>query len=176
MLVNVPCLDALLERHVDALGADFEAYRNHTYRVVNFHSLLVSGEAFELDKVVIAAAYHDIGIWTAGTFDYLPPSLLLATAYLVEIDRAAWSEEIAAMIRNHHKLTQCRGLPPSVELFRRADWVDVSMGWIRFGLSRHAVAQVMAYFPDAGFHRLLLKLFLLRLMRHPLNPLPMFRW
>lgn len=176
MLVNVPRLDALLERHANALGTDFDAYRNHTYRVVNFHSLLSGGDDTDLDKVVIAAAYHDLGIWTAATFDYLPPSVVLATAYLAESGRTAWTAEIVAMIENHHKLTRWRGAPASVEAFRRADWVDVSMGWIRFGLPRGSVAQVMASFPDAGFHRLLLKLFLLRLMRHPLNPLPMFRW
>lgn len=177
MLVNLPRLDALLERHADALGADFHAYRHHAYRVANFHCLLCVDEPPDLDKLAIAVAFHDVGIWTAHTFDYLPPSLALASAYLAEIDRGEWEQEIAEMIRNHHKLTRCpTGLPASVECFRRADWVDVSRGVLRFGLGDCDVAQVMALFPNAGFHRLLARLTLRRMLRHPLRPLPMFRW
>jgi hypothetical protein len=29
----------------------------------------------ERQKVAIAACYHDIGLWTARTMDYLPPSV-----------------------------------------------------------------------------------------------------
>lgn len=175
MLVNVPRLDALLDRHADALGADFAAYRNHTYRVANFHFLLDA--AGDLDKLAIAAAYHDLGIWTARTFDYLAPSIALATAYLDEIGKAEWGSEVAAMIDNHHKVTRCRaGVPASAETFRRADWIDVSLGRLRFGLARCAVVDVLRLFPNAGFHRRLARLSLQRLVRHPLRPLPMFRW
>ena len=175
MLVNVPRLDALLERHADALGADYAAYRNHSYRVANFHFLLDADG--DLDKLAIAAAYHDLGIWTAGTFDYLAPSIALATAYLDEIGKAEWGGEVAAMIDNHHKLTRCHAdVPASAETFRRADWIDVSLGHLRFGLARCAVVDVLRLFPNAGFHRLLARLSLRRLVRHPLRPLPMFRW
>lgn len=177
MLVNVPRLDALLERHADALGADFPAYRNHSYRVANFHHLLAADTPIDLDLLAVAAAYHDLGIWTARTFDYLQPSIALATAYLAEIGRSEWSGEVAAMIDNHHKLTRCRPpLPPSAETFRRADWVDVSRGRLRFGLARCAVRDVLALFPNAGFHRTLARLSGQRLLRHPWRPLPMLRW
>lgn len=177
MLVNVPRLDALLERHADALGRDFLAYRNHSYRVANFHYLLDAEGAIDLDKLAVAAAYHDLGIWTAQTFDYLEPSTALATAYLAEIGKSEWTVEVAAMIGNHHKLTRCRPpLPASAETFRRADWVDVSRGRLRFGLERCAVVDVLALFPNAGFHRVLARLTLQHLLRHPLRPLPMFRW
>jgi hypothetical protein len=180
MLVNVPQLDVLLERHAAALGADFTAYRNHTYRIANFHCLLDaagSGIDVDLDKLAIAAAYHDLGIWTGRSLDYLAPSVALATAYLDEIGRAEWRGEITAMIDNHHKLTRCRaGVPASAETFRRADWIDLSLGRLRFGLARCAVADVLQLFPNAGFHRLLLRLSLRRIARHPLRPLPMLRW
>lgn len=176
MLVNVPRLDALLERHADALGADFVAYRNHTYRVANFYCLLDADDATDLDKLAVAAACHDLGIWTAHTLDYLAPSVALATAYLAEIGKTEWGVEVAAMVDNHHKLTRCGGdVPPSAETFRRADWIDVSRGRLRFGLARCAVVDVLALFPNAGFHRLLARLSLRRLARHPLRPLPMFR-
>lgn len=176
MLVNIPCLDALLDRHADPLGAAFNAYRNHAYRVVNFHCLL-GGEDIDLEKLSIAAAFHDLGIWSAGTFDYLAPSIAMANAYLEEIGRTEWAGEIAAMIDHHHKLTPCDPRErASVETFRRADWVDVSRGHLRFGLKRRVVASVMDMFPGFGFHRLLLKLSLKRMITHPFSPLPMLRW
>ena len=71
-------------------------------------------------------------------------------------------------------------MPPStqasVETFRRADWIDVSNGMLRFGLPRAVVREVRRTFPDAGFHRRLLQLTLRRFRRHPLSPLPMMRW
>jgi len=176
MLVNVPCLDALLDRHAETLGSSFSAYRNHAYRVVNFHCLL-SQDPVDLDKLAIAAAYHDLGIWSAGTFDYLAPSIAMANAYLDECGHPEWSQEIEAMIDHHHKLTPCDPHGhSSVETFRRADWVDVSKGRIRFGLKRCVVAPVMNMFPGHGFHRLLVKLSFKRMLTHPLNPLPMLRW
>lgn len=176
MLVNVPCLDAVLERHAEPLGASFSAYRNHAYRVLNFHCLLSKG-AVDLDKLAIAAAYHDIGIWSANTFDYLAPSIEMANAYLEETGRQAWSGDIAAMIDHHHKLTPCGPHGHAdVETFRRADWIDVSKGRIRFGLPRSAVSSVMRMFPGHGFHRLLLKLSMKRMLTHPLSPFPMLRW
>ncbi|BDU16604.1 hypothetical protein [Lysobacter auxotrophicus] len=176
MLVNVPSLDALLDRHADPLGAAFNAYRNHAYRVLNFHCLLSTGDV-DLEKLSIAVAYHDLGIWSAGTFDYLAPSIAMANAHLHDIGRMEWSEEIAAMIDHHHKMTPCdRRERASVETFRRADWIDVSKGRVRFGLKRCVVSSVMNMFPALGFHRLLLKLSLKRMLTHPLNPLPMLRW
>jgi hypothetical protein len=38
------------------------------------------------------------------------------------------------------------------------------------------VREVIAAFPNAGFHRRLAMLTLQRLRRHPLDPFPMMRW
>jgi hypothetical protein len=70
----------VLETHAAALGGDFKAYRNHAYRVVNLCVALSSGH--QVEKIAIAAAFHDLGIWTDGTFDYLQPSVKLASDYL----------------------------------------------------------------------------------------------
>ena len=35
LLTEIATLDALLEAHAAALGRDFTAHRNHTYRIVN---------------------------------------------------------------------------------------------------------------------------------------------
>nr|WP_298132072.1 hypothetical protein [uncultured Pseudoxanthomonas sp.] len=177
MLVSLPTLDALLDTYASKLGADTSGYRNHTYRVANFYWRLLPGDAEMLQKLGIALAFHDLGIWTAGTFDYLPPSRQLAREHLQVIGRPAWQPEVDAMIDHHHKITATPAdMPASVEAFRRADWIDVSLGMLRFGVPREFVREVMATFPDAGFHRRLASLTLRRLCRHPLSPLPMMRW
>jgi hypothetical protein len=175
-LTAVATLDAVLDAHAAALGEDLVAYRNHAYRVVNFCVALSSADAETVEKAAIAAAFHDLGIWTAGTFDYLPPSVGLATAHLVQSDRAGWVPEVEAMILEHHKISPYRTHADwLVEPFRKADWVDVSRGFLAFGLSRKFRADVFSAWPNAGFHRRLVQLSLRRLRTHPWNPLPMMR-
>ena len=36
----------------------------------------------EKERIVIAGCFHDIGIWTGPSYDYLPPSIAAARAYL----------------------------------------------------------------------------------------------
>jgi HD domain len=169
-------LDALLAAHADALGGDFAGYRNHAYRVANICAALSAADPVALDKIAVAAALHDIGIWTDGTFDYLAPSVRLATAHLARAGRADWTAEITAMIFEHHKLTRWQG-PAGwlVEPFRRADWADVSRGVLARGVPRGLIGALYATWPSAGFHRRVVELELGRLGAHPLNPLPMLR-
>jgi hypothetical protein len=49
----------------------------------------------QLEKVAVAAAFHDLGIWTDGTFDYLPPSIRLAREWLGQSGKAEWEPEIS---------------------------------------------------------------------------------
>jgi len=175
MFNDLPALDELLDLHRPEIGADFVAHRNHTYRLVNLCVALSPDRADSLRQLCIAAAFHDMGIWTAGTFDYLSPSVDLAQAYLKRIGKPEWIEEITAAILEHHKVSRYRGAWTLVEPFRRADWVDVSMGIRSFGVSRRTIAQVRSTWPGAGFHRRLVELTLGQWRRHPLNPLPMLR-
>jgi hypothetical protein len=154
MLTAVDTVDGVLRDHEAELGSDYAAYRNHVYRVLNFCVAQSSVNPESLEKIAIAAAFHDLGIWTAGTFDYLPPSIRLAKAYLLRTNRPEWTEEIGAMILEHHKISRYRGdSSPLVERFRRADWIDVSFGLRRFGLPRSVVARVLSALPNEGFHR-----------------------
>ena len=176
LLTTLPPLDALLAAHAPALGGDLAGYRNHAYRVANLCAALVSPDPDTLHKIAVAAALHDMGIWTDATFDYLPPSVRLAREHLAHAGRADWTPEIAEMIAQHHKLTPWRGRPDwLVEPFRRADWADVTRGLVAAGVPRGLTRALYAAFPDAGFHRTLLRLELARLRSHPLNPLPMLR-
>lgn len=177
LLTDIETVEAVLDDHASALGHDLVAYRNHVYRVVNLCLPLSGDGRVEIEKVAIAAVFHDLGIWTSRTFDYIDPSVMLAREHLTERRMADWIPEIEAMIVNHHKITASRANPAwLVEAFRRADWVDVTCGLRRFGLSRASIVAVTAAWPSAGFHRRLVELTLARFRKHPLSPLPMVRW
>ena len=177
MITEVQTLDSILNAHAHAIGGDFVAYRNHAYRVLNLCIAFAPAETVALEKVAIAAAFHDLGIWTDGTFDYLKPSAKLAIEHLTIAGLESWIHEIEAMILEHHKVTpyQPAGLS-LVESFRRADWVDVSRGVVTFGLPRQLIAELYGQWPSAGFHRRLVALWLGRLRTHPLSSLPMLRF
>ena len=174
LLTCIPTVDDVLNDHATALRDDFVAYRNHVYRIVNLCVATVGPS--ELEKIAVAAVFHDLGIWTSGTFDYLAPSIVLAHDYLVARDRDDWIAEIEEMIADHHKITPSTADPDSlIEAFRRADWIDVTRGLRRFGIPRPFVARLFATWPSAGFHRRLLTLTFDRFRSHPLTPLPMVR-
>lgn len=146
------------------------------YRVVNLCVAFSPSNLVQLEKIATAAAFHDLGIWTDHTFDYLEPSVRLACAHLACTGREEWTAEITEMILEHHKISPYRGRHDwLVEPLRRADWVDVSKGLITFGLPRQLVKEILSTWPNAGFHRRLVQLELNRLRTHPWNPLPMLR-
>lgn len=127
------------------------------------------------EKYAIASVFHDIGIWTDNTFDYLEPSERQAKMYLRENGKEEWIDEITTMIHFHHKLTRYRGLhEKTVDIFRKADWIDVSLGLIAFGYDRQTIGQNRNNFPNRGFHFFLLKETSKNFLKHPLKPLPMF--
>jgi len=174
LLTDIPTVDDVLSDHATALGEDFVAYRNHVYRILNL-CVAMAGRS-ELEKIAVAAAFHDLGIWTNSTFDYIAPSIALVHDYLVARACEDWTGEIEGMIADHHKITRSTAGPGSlVEAFRRADWIDVTRGLRGFGIQRPFVARLFAAWPDSGFHWRLVTLTLDRFRSHPLTPLPMVR-
>src|SRR5215217_1950230 len=103
VLTRIPIIDDVLNDHATALRDDFSGYRNHVYRIVNL-CVAIAGRS-ELEKIAVAAVFHDLGIWTNGTFDYLAPSMALAHDYLVARAREDWTADIEGMIADHHKIT-----------------------------------------------------------------------
>jgi len=177
MHTHIELLDTILDGWRQALGADYDAYRNHCYRVLNVTLQLAPSSPDALQKVAVAVAFHDLAIWAKQTFDYIEPSADMAQAWLLKNDHADWSDDVLAMIRQHHKITTCPAHSSAlVEAFRQADWCDVSLGLLRFKLKGEFLAQLKQQFPNAGFHRRLLQLSGRQFVRHPLNPLPMMRW
>jgi hypothetical protein len=177
LLTSLPTVEEVLNNHASALAHDLIPYRNHVYRVVNLCLAIEGDSHVELEKIAVAAVFHDLGIWTNHTFDYIAPSVAIAREHLAARGRADWIPEIEAMIVDHHKITSSRAHSPSLaESFRQADWIDVTRGLRRFGLPRTFVASVTAMWPSAGFHRRLVELTIDRWWKHPLNPLPMVKW
>jgi hypothetical protein len=177
LLTNLPTVEEVLRNHERLLGTDAIGYRNHVYRVVNLCLAVARDNPIELEKLAVAAVFHDLGIWTNHTFDYIAPSVALARAHLAARGMADWAPEIEAMIVDHHKVTSSRSHQPSlVESFRRADWIDVTYGLRTFGVQRPFIATVRYTWPDAGFHWRLVELTVDRFWNHPLSPLPMMKW
>jgi hypothetical protein len=176
VFTTVPIVDSVLDQYATALGHDFVAYRNHVYRVLNLSVAIAGSHGADLEKAAIASVFHDLGIWTDHTFDYIAPSVSLAREHLASHSRADWIPEIEATIVNHHKITRApRDSASLVEAFRRADWIDVSRGVRRFGVARTVIESLFAKWPSAGFHWRLVELAAQRFRHHPLTPLPMIK-
>ncbi|MHC8285965.1 phosphohydrolase [Pseudomonas sp. XS1P51] len=172
-----PVTDEILASFAQVIGADLPGYRNHIYRVLNFYIAISGIEGLPSEAVQIAAAFHDLGIWTDRTIDYLDPSVRLAEDYLAGRQQSHLGSEVTALILEHHKVRPYGAAHAlSVEPFRRSDVIDVSLGVVTFGLPRAFVKAVKSAFPNRGFHWLLIRLTARQLLRSPLRPLPMFRW
>jgi hypothetical protein len=169
-------IDEVLDAFAVELGGDATAYRAHAYRVFHFCRALTDAAAGRDDGIALAAAFHDLGIWSDRTVDYLPPSVRRLREHLERVGRGAEAGELERMVAWHHKLTPCRAASDAlVEAFRRADLVDLTLGLVRFGLPKEYVQAVRAAFPAAGFHLRVAQLVGGYALRHPLRPLPMMR-
>jgi len=164
-----------MRQYHEQTGMHYEKYRNHVYRVY-FNCLLLDNRKEHEEKYAVAAVLHDIGIWTHHTIDYLQPSIHEARKYLEQAGKKEWAEEITMMILWHHKTTRYKGsFESTVETFRKADWIDVSLGLLSFGLKRQAIKENKKRFPNMGFHAFLAMQVIKNFFRHPFNPLPMFK-
>ena len=168
-------VDELMLPFKGVIGGDYEKYRNHVCRVVG-NCLLLDKNPANLRKYAIAGVFHDIGIWTNHTIDYLAPSIVVARNYLVQENLQEIAKEIELMIYWHHKPTSYKGIfRDTVNNFRKADWMDVSLGALAFGADRSLAEAYRKQFRNCGFHLFLLRKIFKNLLRHPFNPLPMFK-
>lgn len=173
VVVEDPVVDEVLNRHAKAFGDSFTDYRNHVYRGMNYQLRLLHLDQ-PAPEMALAWATHDIGIWTAGTWDYLAPSEELAVA-LAPGFGITDTARVRSMIAEHHRLRTADD--PWVETFRLGDRVDAFHGLtVGTAISRDDVAEVVAALPYGGFHRFLLTSAARWTVRHPLRPLPMLRW
>ncbi|MGD9588078.1 MAG: phosphohydrolase [Pyrinomonadaceae bacterium] len=170
-----PLVDEILGEREAALNLDLSGYKNHVLRVINYSFAFDEMSPTDEAMLVTATVFHDLGIWTDGTFDYLLPSIAAADAYLMETGQSDRSAHVSQIIREHHKLRPFRA-DRITEIFRKADLVDVSLGSVRFGLDRSFVKDVRVRFPNNGFHRFLIKTAGAWFIRHPIDPIPVLKW
>lgn len=174
---QIPLLEEIFSSWQHIIGTEYQGYRNHVYRMINFCLFLRECTEEEREKIIIAGAFHDIGIWIEDTVDYIPPSLPPAIEYLKNRNLEAWSEEIGLMISEHHKIQEYRDETyPLVEIFRCGDLVDFSFGMIKFGIPETYIKEVKAKFPNSNFHKNLGKRAVKWFFKHPFNPAPMMKW
>jgi hypothetical protein len=170
-------IEEILALWKDRIGSDYPGYRGHVYRMFNFCLALRPCTEEEKQKVAIAACFHDIGLWSDRTVDYIPPSVAQARMYLSNTGRRAWAEEIGLMVEMHHKVRSIQDSRyPLVELFRKGDLVDFSLGVFTFGIPRSYIRQVKATLPNNGFHRFLMKGAREWFSKHPFSPPPFMKW
>ncbi len=115
--------------------------------------------------------YNDIA--ASDTLDYLVPSIEAQDAWLRQTGREAWSDELALVVAEHHRLSGCgpaRPYAPLVEAVRRADLVDVSQGLIRFGIPSSYVKEVRAAFDAGAFFKRVIPMGTLRAVRKLQQP------
>ncbi len=175
MIERNTLIDTILKQYRGQLNVDYDMYRHHVYRVLNFTLLLEDIDKKEIDTLAVAAAFHDIGIWTAGTMDYLAPSLTEAKEYIKAQKSKVSADMIEEIILNHHKVTTYRG-SKLVDAFRRADLVDLSLGVLSHGISHRDILQIYQAFPESGFHLFIMKEVALSALKNPLRPVPIFKW
>lgn len=175
MVTRHEIIDGILNQYRNELAGYFVSYHNHVYRVYNLAVQSIKSEE-EKNILAIAAAYHDLGIWTNQTFDYLLPSVALVNQYAATAGLdAEMLHEISVIIMQHHKITAEKS-SETAEIFRQADLVDLSLGVFRCGIQNSLIRETRKAFPNKGFHIYLSKLFLKNLFTNPLNPLPMYKW
>jgi hypothetical protein len=172
-----PLIEEILSAWRDRIGGDYPGYRGHVYRMFNFCLALHPCAEEEKTKLAIAACFHDIGLWSDHTVDYIPPSVAQVKQYLAGAGLDAWSEEVGLMVEMHHKVRAYGDARfPLVELFRKGDLVDFSLGAFTFGLPRAYVNRVKNAIPNNGFHKFLMRGAWDWFSRHPLSPPPFMKW
>lgn len=86
-------------------------------------------------------------------------------------------DTVAGMIREHHKVRRFKGGDAGfIESFRRADWIDVSLGVLSFGLPRERLRKILAHWANCGFYKRVAQLMFKRWRTQPLSPVPVLTW
>ena len=169
ILRGIPLAEEILESHRHLARGDdagYDAYKAHVYRVVNFARALTPDVPDRDDNLAIAAAFHDLAAFE--TLDDLVPSIQAQDVWLQQTRRETWSDELALIVAEHHRLSgygPARPYAPLVEAVRRADLVDVSQGLIRFGIPSSYVKEVRAAFDAGVFFKRVIPLATLRAIR-----------
>lgn len=170
-----PIIDEVLETNRAAIGRLHPMWRLHSYRMLNICVNACPQEP--VDKFAVAIAFHDLPAAIDGDLRYLDRAAALARTWLTGHHLTEWVPEVAAMIANHHKIRPYTGPhAQTVDAFRRADWIDASLGHWSGGQDKALVARINRELPVDELRRAIPRIVLPYAIRHPLKPLPMLRW
>lgn len=165
-------MDSIFSDYEAVLSRDFQPYRNHCFRVFNYmeYFFLSDRDAY---VAAVLIPFHDLGIWTHKTMDYLQASCEEAESYVnkhkIEISR----DTIHDVIKHHHKLTSAT--TELAEKLRKADLIDLSQGFIRYNLPKSLFKEIKKSYPYLGFHHRIYSKVMNYAWRHPLKPFPMLK-
>ncbi|MGP0108262.1 MAG: hypothetical protein ACLPR9_05260 [Acidimicrobiales bacterium] len=116
---------------------------------------------------------HDVGVWTAKTLDFLPPSLGFAEELAPELG-VAHIVLLRTICELHHGI---RWQSDSVaEVVRVADRADAWSGRWRESLGAEDIDEAIRAFQHCSFHRFHRQATLKYALHRLLRPLQMFRW
>ncbi|KAJ8909066.1 hypothetical protein NDN08_005763 [Rhodosorus marinus] len=161
-------LDEHLKSFEESLGGDFDGYRNHCLRVLTYAvHFLKEGSGFDASEVSIALpvlgaalAYHDIGLWADGELYYIEESAERAKEALQDKFSVQQISTIHNIIMEHHKITPWHGEDEAlVNAVRKADWVDATMGFVRYGMPTGNIATTRNALEESSFHETLMGMF-----------------
>ncbi len=167
-------IDTILNQYKVELGPDYDRYRGHCYRLLNY-CILMDLDKSEFKQMEVAIPFHDLGIWTHTTMDYLKPSADLAQEYVLENNLELDTENLKEIIVGHHKLNGIKG-NDLAEKLRKADLVDLSFGLIPCGLKRKDIKTIQEQIPSLKFHRMIFGNVIRHAASHWSNPFPMMKW
>eukprot|EP01083_Nonionella_stella_P017752 49731_1 len=171
-------LEEYLSKHKEMISKhgeiEYEAYRRHLYRNLNYALYLLDGgnptfrknRAKYMELMEVAEVYHDIGLWSGDAVNHVYPSIAFMNKQnFTETSNNKYSEDdielIYDMAKYHHKLTAFSSgdkLHDSiVNAFREANFVDLSEGYLKWGIPARIVRKVRETIPDThpGFHDIL---------------------
>lgn len=163
----------ILSEYKSILGADFDSYHHHCQRVYIYSKTLLLVR--ENKKLAIAAAFHDLDIWTGQTMNYLNGSSEMCLRYLLENKLFFLPDEMKHIIEHHHQLTAIKG-NIEAESFRKADLIDLSAGLIRYNLPKSFIQNIEEEFPRLEFSKMILRKVVRYGVKHPTKPFPMIKW
>lgn len=189
---SIELLEDILAPWHAHLGANFQGYRNHCYRVLHLCYFQIDATADQRHKLIIASAFHQLGAFAHQTLDHLSASQHLAEQYLQQEDLGDWCAELSDILAHHQKLSKIKPKTKRrqaeeagetdghdwelVEVFRQAYVADLSMGLIKGYLPGPFLASVNDSFASAGYYSHLAKGHVRWLRHHPTRPMPLLKW
>ncbi|WP_109829413.1 hypothetical protein [Reichenbachiella versicolor] len=171
---SISRIEGILQFYSKALSKDYNAYRNHVYRIYHLSLIYYNHEIKDKEEELfaIACTFHKLGIWTHHSMNYISPSIDLAKSYMRQ--NGLQSEKVVEiMIEHHHKITPSDN--SLAESIRKAHKIDLSFGMLKSKMKGSYYSILKTDFPYLGFQFMMTKKLLSYAVRNPFDPFPMVK-